>query len=61
MMTKKDKKLVDAVLDQIIKDIEIGDLTAIEEMLVQVIKYSRYLQSEEILKSYLDEETLLCL
>tara|TARA_R100001460_G_scaffold458_3_gene2162 strand:+ start:8546 stop:8728 length:183 start_codon:yes stop_codon:yes gene_type:complete len=60
-MTKKDKKLVDAVLDQIIKDIEIGDLTAIEEMLVQVIKYSRYLQSEEILKSYLDEETLLCL
>jgi hypothetical protein len=45
-MTKK--KLIDLVLDQIEYDIDVGDLTAIEELL-------KYLPKER-LRAYLPEE-----
>ena len=40
--------LVDKVLEQIKKDVEVGDMTAVEELLRDV--------PDEILKSYLPEE-----
>ena len=53
-LTKMAKKeLIDACLDQIVKDIESGDLTAIEELLVQVLNFGLF--SEEILKAFLSE------
>tara|TARA_R100001463_G_scaffold94329_3_gene148834 strand:+ start:2046 stop:2240 length:195 start_codon:yes stop_codon:yes gene_type:complete len=57
MMTKRDKELIDAVLDQIAEDVSIEDFTAIEEMFVQIIKQK--LEPKQILKAFLDEETLL--
>tara|TARA_B100000902_G_C27300855_1_gene912727 strand:- start:605 stop:778 length:174 start_codon:yes stop_codon:yes gene_type:complete len=53
MMTKKDKELIDAVLDQIAEDVSIEDFTAIEEMFVQIIKQK--LEPKQILKAFLSE------
>jgi len=53
MMTKKDKELIDAVLDQIAEDVSIEDFTAIEEMFVQIIKQK--FEPKQILKAFLSE------
>ncbi len=47
-MTKQD--LIDAALDQILYDVEIGDLTALEELLSRV--------PEQYLQGYLPEDIL---
>ena len=48
-----EQKLIDAVLDQIAEDVSIEDFTAIEEMLVQIIKQK--FEPKQILKMYLSE------
>tara|TARA_R100000995_G_C3439710_1_gene102678 strand:- start:592 stop:768 length:177 start_codon:yes stop_codon:yes gene_type:complete len=47
----KQQKIIDAVIDQIAKDVKIKDFTAIEEMLKQVLNQT--FEPNTILKSYL--------
>jgi|TARA_B110000285_G_scaffold63028_1_gene72438 hypothetical protein len=47
-MSKTQQKLIDAVLEQIKEDVELGDVTAIEELLTFV--------TWDKLKGYLPEE-----
>lgn len=55
-ISNEQKKLIDAVLDQIAEDAHSKDFTAIEEMLVQFSDKS--LWANQILEGYLSEEGL---
>ena len=60
-MSKTQQKLIDAVLEQIKEDVELGDVTAIEELLTFVDhKWLRGYLPEEDWHNHPEEDSCYC-